>query len=96
MVVIKRVTATSIFDSRKEKTIFVTIKTNIGNFSASSPTGKSTGKYEIKPYKKSLEGDIKTLKDFGDYFSNEIIEKIDDLRRVEDITDRNIFGLDIN
>jgi len=90
MVVIKRVTATSILDSRKEKTIFVTIKTNVGNFSASSPTGKSTGKHEIKPYKKSLEGDIKILKDFEDYFSKEIIEKIEDLRRIEDITDRNI------
>jgi enolase len=28
--------------------------------------------------------------DFGDYFSKEIIEKIEDLRRIEDITDRNI------
>lgn len=90
MVVIKRVNATSLLDSRKEKTILVTIKTNVGNFSASSPTGKSTGKYEKKPYKKSLDGDIKTLKDFSEYFSEEILEKFEDLRRVEDICDRNI------
>jgi enolase len=90
MVIIKRVSAKSITDSRKEKTILVSIKTNVGNFSASSPTGKSTGKHEAKSYKKSLEGDIKTLKEFSDYFSNEIIEKFEDLRRIEDITDRNI------
>lgn len=90
MVVIKKVTATSLLDSRKEKTILVTIKTNVGTFSASSPNGKSTGKYEAKPYKKNLEGDLETLKDFSDYFSEEILEKFEDLRRVEDICDRNI------
>ncbi len=90
MVVIKKVKATSLSDSRKDKTILVTIKTDIGNFSASSPTGKSTGKFEAKPYKKSLEGDIKAVEEFGEYFSKEILEKISDLRRIEDITDRNI------
>jgi enolase len=90
MVRIKRVTATSLLDSRKEKTIFVTIQTDVGNFSASSPNGKSTGKNENKTYKKSLEGDIKTLKEFESYFSEEIIETFEDLRRIEDITDRNL------
>ncbi len=83
-------TATSLLDSRKEKTIFVTIQTDVGSFSASSPNGKSTGKNAAKIYKKDLEGDIKTLKDFESYFSEEIIEKFEDLRRIEDITDRNI------
>ncbi len=90
MVVIKKVTATSLKDSRGENTILIKIKTDVGVFSASSPTGKSTGKYEKKPYKKSLEGDIKTLGDFSDYFSDEIIDNFNDLRRVEDICDRNI------
>jgi len=90
MVVIKSVSAKSILDSRKEKTIHVTIKTDIGNFSASAPNGKSRGKYEAKPYKKSLEEDIKLLKDSKDYFSEEILEKFEDLRRVEDIVDRHI------
>jgi enolase 1/2/3 len=85
MVVIKEVDAKSILDSRGEKTIFVKIKTNVGVFDASSPTGKSTGKYEKKTYKKDLEGDIKSLKDHSDYFSEEHIEKFEDLRRVEDI-----------
>ena len=82
---IKSVSAKEIFDSRKEKTILVSINTNIGIFSASSPNGKSTGKYATKIYKKNLEGDIKTIKKFSDYFSKEVIENFDDLRRIEDI-----------
>jgi len=86
----KGVSAKEIFDSRGEKTISVSIKTNIGIFSASAPNGKSTGKYEAKSYKKSLEGDIKILKEFSGYFSNERFENFDDLRRIEDITDKQI------
>ena len=85
MVIIKSISAKEIFDSRKEKTIIVSIKTNVGTFSASSPNGKSKGKHEAKSYKKSLEQDIKTIKKFSDYFSKEIIESFDDLRRIEDI-----------
>ena len=87
---IKSVSAKSILDSRKEKTVYVTIKTDVGNFSASAPNGKSRGKYESKPYKKSLEEDIQFLKDSKDYFSEEILEKFEDLRRVEDIVDRHV------
>ncbi len=88
MVVIKKVTSNVLLDSRKEKTISVTIHTSLGKFSSSSPTGKSTGRYEVKPYKKTLEQDIETLKKFSDYFSEDIIEKFEDLRRIEDIVDR--------
>jgi len=87
---IKGVLAKSILDSRNEKTILVSIKTNVGTFSASAPSGKSVGKYEAKSYKKTIEDDIKSIKDFSDYFSEEIIEKFDDLRRIEDIMDRHI------
>jgi len=88
--VIKKVSAKSILDSRKEKTIFVSIDTNVGKFSASAPTGKSRGKYEAKTYAKDLKGDIETLKKFSDYFSEEILEEFSDLRRVEDILDRHV------
>jgi enolase len=88
--IIQGVLAKSIFDSRKEKTILVSIKTNVGNFSASAPNGKSKGKYEAKSYKKNIEEDIKTIKKFSDYFLEEIIEKFEDLRRIEDIVDRHI------
>lgn len=87
---IKGVSAKIILDSRKEKTILVSIKTNVGEFSASSPSGKSTGKYEAKPYIKNIEADIKSLKELSEYFSDELIEKFDDLRRIEDIVDRQI------
>jgi len=88
--IIKSVSAKSIYDSKKEKTISVTINTNVGDFSASAPNGKSTGKNESKPYKKNLDGDIKTLKDFTDYFSDEVIENLEDIRRVEDVTEGHI------
>lgn len=88
--IIKGVIAKAILDSRKEKTILVSIKTNVGNFSASAPNGRSKGKHEAKSYKKTLENDIKTIKEFSDYFSEEIIEKFEDLRRIEDIVDRHM------
>ncbi len=90
MVVIKKVSAKQISDSRGEKTIFISINTNAGKFSGSSPTGKSTGKYEAKSYKKSLKKDIETLKKFSDYFSDEIIDDFHDLRRAEDIVEGHV------
>jgi enolase len=64
---IKEVDGRAVLDSRGEETIEVIILTNVGKFSSSSPNGKSTGKYEAKSYKKDLEGDIKKLKEFGEY-----------------------------
>jgi enolase len=91
MVVIKEVSAKSILDSRKEKTILVTIKTDSGKkFSASSPSGKSTGKYEVPCYKKSLEEDIIKIKQFKDYFTQEILDTFSDLNRVEDILEGHV------
>ncbi len=90
MVIVKSVSAKKILDSRGEKTILVSIRTDAGEFSASAPTGKSTGKFEAKPYRKNLEDDIATLKKFSEYFSKEIIEKFDDLQRVEDTIDGHI------
>lgn len=92
MVVVNEVSAKAIFDSRKDKTIEISIKTNVGDFSASSPQGKSTGKNAVKIYKRNLEGDIKAIKEFRDYFSKDIIENFDDLKRIEDIVDRHIGG----
>ena len=90
MVVVKEVSAKSIFDSRKEKTIEVHIKTNVGEFKSSSPNGKSRGLHEAKSYKKNLLGDIETLKKFSDYFSMESIDFFDDLKRIEDIVDGHV------
>ncbi len=90
MVQIKEVSAKEINDSRKQKTIEVSIKTSVGNFSASAPNGKSTGKYAAKIYKKSLDSDIKSLKKLSDYFSEEYMEKFEDLKRVEDIIEGHV------
>ena len=81
---IKEISAKKILDSRKNDTIFVSIKTNVGNFSASSPTGKSVGKYEAKSYIKNIDDDIKTIKKFSDYFDEEI-KSFDDLDKIEEI-----------
>ena len=87
MVIIKKVSAKETFDSRHEKTISITINTNVGNFSASSPNGKSKGKHEAKPYKKDLKEDIEAIKKFSNYFLEENMENFDDLRKIEDIVD---------
>jgi enolase len=87
---IKGVRACELKDTRGDKTILVSVKTNVGLFSASSPTGKSTGKHEKPTYKKSLEKDIEALSKLSDYFKEEIVEKFDDLRRIEDLVDGHI------
>ena len=88
--IIKEVDAKAIKDSRKERTVLVKIKTNVGSFSASAPNGKSKGKHEAKPYKKDLEGDINALKSLSEYFSGDIIEKFGDLKRIEDIVEGHV------
>jgi len=82
---IKAVDSRIIKDSRGEDTIEIKIETNVGTFSASAPQGKSTGKYESKPYKKNIGEDMKNLKKFSEYFSEEVLEKYDHLRQIEDI-----------
>lgn len=79
-------------DSRGQDTILVTLATTVGIVSASAPNGKSTGKHEVPSYKKSLDKDIEALERFSDYFSDEIIGKFEDLRRIEDIVDGHIGG----
>jgi len=55
---IKKVIAKTIKNSRKEETIQVIVKTKKGKFITSAPGGKSTGRFEKKPYFKGLRGDI--------------------------------------
>ena len=88
--IIKEVYGKIIKDSRKDQTIEVTIKTNVGKFSASAPNGKSKGKNEAKPYIKSIQKDVESLGKLSDYFSEEHIEKFSDLRRIEDIVKGHI------
>jgi len=88
--IIKSVKGKKIKDSRGDWTIEVHLDTNVGKFFASAPNGRSKGKHEAKSYKKDVEGDIKSLDKLKDYFSSEYLEKFEDLRRIEDIAERQI------
>lgn len=90
--IIQEVKAKEIKDSRGDSTIEVSIKTNVGKFVASAPNGKSKGKHEAKPYKKSLLEDAKSLEELSDYFSSEYLECFEDLRHIEDIVKCHIGG----
>ncbi len=73
---LKRVVAKKILDSRKEPTIEIFLN----GVTASSPSGKSTGKYETPCYHKSLEWNLNFLNkiDFNIH-----IKEFQDLRKVE-------------
>jgi len=88
--IIESVKGKKIKDSRGDFTIEVSIDTDVGKFKASAPNGKSKGKHEAKSYKKTIEGDIENLEKISDYFSQEHLEKFDDLRRIEDVTKGHI------
>lgn len=72
---IKKVGACSILDSRKQKTIQVFVKTSRGKFRTASPSGKSTGRYEAKPYKTSLSSDISYINKLDLSELNSILKK---------------------
>ena len=76
--IIKSISAKSILDSRKEKTIQI----SANNEKASSPSGKSKGKYETPSYKQSLNQDIKTIKNTKSLIGLEI-NSFQDLEKVE-------------
>lgn len=72
---IKKVIARSVKDSRGGLTIQVTIKTSLGKFKTSAPSGKSRGRYEIRPYAKSLQSDIRIINNLNIEQINKIITK---------------------
>jgi len=55
---IKKIKGESILDSKGQETISVHIETDFGVFSASSPNGTSTGKYEKKAFSDSVKDSI--------------------------------------
>jgi enolase len=74
--IIKEVKAEKIPDSRGQPTIKVTID----GVAASSPSGKSTGKYENKPYNTSLDFSVEEINHLNFDFE---IKTFDDLKKVE-------------
>lgn len=78
---IKRLRAKQIKDTRGDKTIEIVLKTDFGKFIASSPNGKSRGKFEAKPWKRSLASDIGVVN--GADVCDLDIKSFDDLKLVE-------------
>jgi len=81
---IKEVKAREIYDSRKDKTIQIIVKTKQGAFVSSAPSGKSKGKFEANPYMVDLKRDINFINSLlkkNLYKLN--IEEFNDLMEVE-------------
>ena len=75
--IIRRVCARGIRDSRNEETIEVFVNYCCG---ASAPSGKSTGKYETKPYYRNIDFCLRFLNSWNEKIK---IERFEDLERVE-------------
>ena len=86
--IIKKIIAKEVKNSRGEKTIQVLIKTPKANFFASSPSGKSIGKYEVNPYNKSLIHDI-------NFINNLNVNKINNLFKTKLKNKPNNFSLKV-
>lgn len=71
--------ASKIKDSRGDETILI----NFNGIVASSPSGKSKGKYEAVSYVKSLENDILTINKLKENIKKIKIERFEDLIEVE-------------
>jgi enolase len=59
--IIRGVSAQIVLNSRNETTISIIVRTDKGSFHTQAPSGKSTGKYEARPYNKNILGDIDTI-----------------------------------
>ncbi len=85
---IKKIEARQILNSRKEPTIEVSVFTEKGRFSSSAPKGKSKGRFEARPYAKSLQLDILFLNNLK---TNKLkVEEFKDLKEVEGLVNRKI------
>ena len=78
---IKKIGAKIVKDSRKEETILVWVKTSKGKFSTISPSGKSTGKFEVKSYIRSLKNEVDYIRRLE--VSKLALGKFGDLKKVE-------------
>lgn len=78
---VRKVGAKIVRDSRGENTISVWVKTPKGKFVTISPVGKSTGKFEVKPYVRSLKNEIEYIGKLD--VSKLEINKFSDLKKVE-------------
>ncbi len=88
---IKEAKGKIIKDSRGEKTIQISLTTYTGKFICSSPSGKSTGKYEVSCYNKDgIKKSLLLLNEFCDTLINKnfLIRVVDDLMQVQVLIDK--------
>ncbi len=92
--IIKKIGAKAVKNSRGKKTICVIVKTSCGRFRTSAPSGKSKGKYEVKSYARGgLNSDIKFFRKLDVEKINGLgIEKFEDLKKVERLVNEKIGG----
>ncbi|MEM4625546.1 MAG: hypothetical protein QXJ28_02165, partial [Candidatus Pacearchaeota archaeon] len=88
--IIKRLEAKAINDTRGDKTIEVELYCEYGKFKASAPNGKSKGKYEVSPWKKSINEDIEEINNTSKFSID--FNKFEDLKKVENKFKRKIGG----
>ena len=87
---IKKLGAKIVKNSRGDETIAVWVKTSKGKFVTSAPSGKSTGRYEVKPYKKNLVGDVSYINSLEIGKLN--FEIFEDLKKVERLVESKLGG----
>ena len=88
---IEKIEARQILDSRKQSTIQISVLTEEGKFISSAPSGKSRGRFEAKPYLKSLNEDIKFINNLRrKELSNLRIEEFKSLSEVEGLINNAI------
>ena len=86
--IIKKVIAKSVKDSRGEPTIQVIVKTLRGKFKTSAPSGKSRGRYEVRPYARSLKTDIGLINNLD--LNKLDIDSFNNLKKIEKLIKNKI------
>jgi enolase len=89
--IIKKVKAKKIKNSRGEETIKVKVKSDSGKGEASAPSGASKGKHEAKDFIGPVDNSIKFLNDCKELIGLEI-NNFEDLKKVEKIVDKEKYG----
>ena len=88
---IEKIEARQILDSREQGTIQISVLTEKGKFISSAPSGKSKGRFEAKPYSRSLKEDIKFINSLKEKeFLKLRIEQFKDLREIEGLVGNSI------
>src|SRR3989344_104447 len=89
---INEITAKKVYDSRKELTVCVYVRTEAGSFLTSSPSGKSKGRHETPAFAHNVDESIKMLEKLSGKIKGMRIEQFSDLEKIESIIKKNEIG----